>query len=463
MRQRSKPPIFAPPSAGVRVGVARRDITPPVGIYNRNWGAAKHDFAAGVHKPLTATVLAIRSETSDEPLLLVVLDAGWWQRAEDEWFVRGPLIESLKLDPARVMVSLTHTHAGPSLCREDADKPGGQFIESHLRSVRNIILATAREALANPTRATLTWATGRCDLAANRDLPDPDADRILCGFNPSNPADDTLLVGRLCESTGRVIATLVNYACHPTTLAWDNRLLSPDYVGATRQVVEKQTGGAPCLFLQGASGELAPREQYTGDTSVADANGRRLGAAVVATLEMMLPPRTALTYAGAVESGAPLATWERRPFDPPGELEAVQFDVELPLKPLPSEHEVCQELAGCDDRALTERLRRKLRVLRTVGGGPTCNMPAWVWRIGQSVIVAQPNEAYSAFQIALRRRFPGFAVAVVNLVNGSCGYLAPPELHDRDIYQVWQSPFAREGLPRLIETCERRIKGLIES
>lgn len=28
------------------------------------------------------------------------------------------------------------------------------------------------------------------------------------------------------------MATVVNYACHPTTLAWDNTLVSPDYVGA---------------------------------------------------------------------------------------------------------------------------------------------------------------------------------------------------------------------------------------
>ena len=33
------------------------DITPPVGIYHRMWGAATHDRATGVHKPLLATLL----------------------------------------------------------------------------------------------------------------------------------------------------------------------------------------------------------------------------------------------------------------------------------------------------------------------------------------------------------------------------------------------------------------------
>lgn len=33
-----------------RIGVARRDITPPLGIYSRNWGAATRHTAEGVHR-----------------------------------------------------------------------------------------------------------------------------------------------------------------------------------------------------------------------------------------------------------------------------------------------------------------------------------------------------------------------------------------------------------------------------
>ena len=87
-----------------------------------------------------------------------------------------------------------------------------------------------------------------------------DGDDVLTG-------DDTVVVARITSGLGTTLATIVNYACHPTTLAWENKLLSPDYIGAMRQTVEATTQ-APCLFLQGASGELAPAEQYTGDTAV---------------------------------------------------------------------------------------------------------------------------------------------------------------------------------------------------
>src|SRR5690606_7871979 len=113
----------------------------------------------------------------------------------------------------------------------------------------------------------------------------------------------------------QVIATIINYACHPTTLAWDNRLISPDYVGAMRETVEAYTH-APCLFLQGASGELAPAEQYTGNTGTADKHGRSLGYSVLAVLEAMPPPGTELSFVRIVESGAPLAVWDHVPHEP---------------------------------------------------------------------------------------------------------------------------------------------------
>jgi hypothetical protein len=454
------PPDQVPPSAAVEIGVAREEISPPHGIYARNWGAAKQDVAEGLHQPLLATALAIRGDGSSDPLVLISADLGWWQRVEDEWMVRGALIERLRLKPERVMIAFIHTHAGASICAEDADKPGGQLIEPYLHHLRDAFLAAARRAVEDLKPGTLSWATGRCDLATNRDLRDPQRNRMVCGFNPAAPADDTLLVGRATDMAGRLIATIVNYACHPTTLAWDNRLISADYIGPMRTLVEQNTGGAPCLFLQGASGELSPREQYTGDLAVAESNGRRLGFAALATLESMLPPRTALSYAGVVESGAALATWKRRPFEPSGIVKAQQVSVELPLKTLPSEEELRRQFDSCTDRVMAERIRRKIRVVHMVGSGPISRMPAWIWRIGDAVLVGQPNEAYSMFQTELRRMFPRNAVVVMNLVNGCCGYLSPPELHDLDIYQVWQSPFDRQALPRLIETCRDGINHL---
>jgi len=454
-----RPPPFSLPEFAGRIGVAREDITPPVGIYARNWGAAKHDVAEGIHKPLTLTVLTLQEDERGAPLILAAADLGWWRTRSDEEYVRGPLLEELKLDPARVMINLSHTHAGPSLCREDRDRPGGHLIEPYLAKVRDALLKTARAALAGAVTATLTWGRGRCDLAVNRDLKDPDRDRWVTGFNPGAEADDTVIVGRVTDAESRVRAVLVNYACHPTTMAWENRLISPDYPGAMRETVESRVPGALCLYLHGCSGEVSARETYT-NAENCDRQGRQLGYAALSTLEGMLPPRTRLEYAGVVESGAPLATWKRVAATPASKLRAIRTEVELQLQSLPSVSQIEADLAKCEDRVMAERLRRKRRVRQIVGDGDTTRAPLWLWRVGDGYLVGQPNEAYSHLQTELRRTTPGGAVVAMNLVNGSIGYLPPVGHYGRDLYQVWQSPFDKGSLERVIAAARRGIADL---
>jgi len=452
-------PVAPPEFAGL-LGVAREDITPPVGIYARNWGAAKHDVAAGVHRPLTATALTMRSAAGGSPLVLVAIDLGWWKAVEDERVVRSAVLEAFKLDRAQVMINCSHTHAGPATSREDRNQPGGELIAPYFDKLRDAVVRAARRAFESEAPGILTWATGRCDLARNRDLPDPSRDRWVTGMNPAVPADDAVLVGRVADAAGKTRAVLVNYACHPTTLAWENTLLSPDYPGAMRELVEKQTPGALCLYLHGASGDVGPRQQYTGDPETADRNGRQLGYAALSTLEGMLPSGTRMEFTGVVESGAPLAIWRPKARTPSGELRALQVDVELPLKDLPSAAELEAALQACQDRVQSERLRRKLRVRRTVGEGKTATMPLWVWRVGDGYFVGQPNEAYTLLQTELRRAFPGSAITVMNLVNGGAGYLAPASLQGEDLYQVWQSPFAGGCLERVIAAAAEGLSTL---
>jgi hypothetical protein len=453
------PPVIQPGFAGL-IGVAREDITPPVGIFSRNWGAATHDVAETIHRPFTATVLSIRSKPEEPPLLLAALDLGWWRTMDDEEFVRIPLIREIAHDPSRVIVNLSHTHAGPSTCRDDRTKPGGEYIEAYLTKVRDALLGAARKAVAAEVPATLEWRYGRCDLASNRDLPDPARERIVTGLNPSHPADDTLLVGRVSDAHGTIRATIVNYACHPTTLAWESKALSPDYPGEMRAIVESATGNAPCLFLQGNSGDLAPRDDYAGDPAVADRNGAILGYAALATLTSMLPAGTRLDYAGVVESGAPLATWSGRPQAPSTVLRVKAVDVEYELASLPSAAEIERQMAATDDRVMKERLLRKSRVRRIVGDRTTAKVPLWVWRVGDAYIVAQPNEPYSDLQRHLRRLARDRPVVSLNLANGGIGYLVPRELHALNIYQVWQSPFAAGSLERLMAAAGNTLQEL---
>jgi len=456
----SVPLEIAPSAFAGLMGVSRRDTTPPAGIYARMWGASTHDLAEGVHRPLCTTVLALQATPGDPLRLLVGIDLallGDLGGLADSERVLAPVRDALGLTEGQLLVNCSHTHSSPWAATSRSHMPGGELIGPYLDQMGQAVLEAGLEAVANLGPATLTWATGSCDLARNRDLTDPEAgsDRVVCGYNPLEPADDTLVVGRVTrDSDGGVIATIVNYACHPTTLAWDNKLISPDYIGAMRELVEHHTGGALCLFLHGASGELGPAHQYVGDPAVADQHGRRLGFSALATLEGMLPPGQALGYQGVTESGAPLAVWLPTPFSPSRVLSGDAISVPLPLKPMPTVAELEAQSAATDDRPMKERLFRKIQIVSSLGGGDSHPFPAWVWRVGQSLLVAHPNEAYSCFQEDLRSAFPDCTVVVMNTSGAAeVGYLYPPELDALNIYQVWQTPFSAEALPTLTEHC----------
>ncbi len=456
-----------------RFGAARADITPPVGIYNRAWGAAQHDCAEGVHLALTATALAIIVR-DEQPLVMLALDLGWLKRREDDLYLRGRLLEALDLPEERVVFALSHTHSGPSTDRTDAARPGGHLIAPYLDRVHEQALSAARAAIACARPGTLSWAYGACALATNRDLPAPDGTRRICGYNPAVPSEQTVLVGRALAEDGAHLATVVNYACHPTSLAWRNRLISPDYIGAMRATVEAATA-APCLFLQGPSGDLAPREQYRGDTAVADLNGRQLGHAALAALAGMLPASAELRYGGVVESGTPLAIWECAQVGPARTVAAERLDVELEVKALLTTEQfrarlgpIAGEQAADAERVLRERMERAAKVRALVGAGPTTTQPFYLWRLGGAYLVAQPHEGFSPFQRALRAgavaRDPDATVAVVGLANGpALGYLPRAEDYDLDLYQVWQTPFARGSLERVSAACDAALARLAET
>lgn len=447
------------PRTQARIGVARRDITPPTGIRAKNWGPADWERSEGAHRPFELTALAVIG-ADERPRVLLAVDATWWRRVADEQGVRGAILAGLGLDSDQLMVSLSHTHAGAVLCAADAHLPGGELIPGYLETLAAAGIDAGRDALDGAQPGLIEWTTGTCTLAANREL-DLDG-RALVGYNPVGEADDTVMIGRLSVD-GVVRGTIVNYACHPTTLAWESREVSPDYVGAMREIVEAATG-APCLFVLGAAGELAPREQYSGDVTVADRHGRSLGHAVLAALDSLPAPGRELTLEGVVESGAPLAIWTGHEAVGGEGAWGSQTTVELPLRDLPTLDDLAEEWKDIDPRSRDERLGRARNLRDGYIDGPTVQHPVWVWRLGDAVFVAHPGEAYSRLQTSLRARFPETPIVVMNLTNGpGFVYLPTRDAYERGAYQAWQTPLASGALELLEEHAIAVVGSLLQS
>jgi hypothetical protein len=480
-----KNPQFA--QGRCRFGIAYGDITPPVGIYHRMWGAARHDRATGVDRPLRTSVLAFSPTITDtrtgELQILVALDHCVLGARE-----LAILLEAVKrrrgIKPDQIAIVCSHTHAAGLLSLDRANLPGGELISDYLKSLAETTASAVEKSLETLQPATLVYGTGHCALAADRDYWDEKHQQYVCGYNPLVPADDSVLVVRAESDDGKILATIVNYACHPTTLAWDNTLISPDYPGAMREVVESDTN-APCVFLQGASGELGPREGFVGDPKVAERNGRELGYAALSVLYSLPSARSNYEYRGRVVSGATIGTWSYRALNPQELLERETWSVwrgtiDLPYRSdLPSLEEVAAHLKQREEeeaaarlkgdhqkaselRALAERRRRELARRQALPSGKTFPYQAAIWRMGQAIWLAVQGEPYSLLQTELRNRFPGISLVVCTIgFSWGAAYLPPAEKYGLGIYQETIAVVAPGSLETLIDALAQRIEGLL--
>ncbi len=445
----TEPSLFAVrnPSGRAHIGVARADITPGPDAPINNWGAARRTTADGLATRLSATVITIASldgPASEPELVIVALDLGWWRTPAAADGFRAGVARRLGVAPERILVSLSHTHAGPAIDPEAVDPAARSRVAEYLETIADTTGEAAVRAVREARPAVLDWGRGSCHLAWVRDQWSAPEGRFVCGFDPAADPDHTLLVGRVISddhegfgpsSQPALMAVLVNYACHPTTLGPDNSAVSGDYVAVARDVVEDRSA-APMIFLQGASGELAPRRQYDSGPDAVRANGEQLGYSVLATLAGMLPVATRLTPGPTVESGAPLGTWRLEPDPIDHQVELRSVPVDLPLNNAPRRW---QE-PDLSPAARAERERRAA-LIEATSTSTHHRMPLAVGRIGDAALVALAGESYSQLQRDLRSRFSDRPVIVLNLTGGAHhGYLPPASAYETDLYQVWQTP-----------------------
>lgn len=467
----------------LRFGVARADITPPVGIYHPMWGAARHHQATGIHRPLTGEAMAFAPLDGGKngraiQLRLQLDHIGLEASQKEELFRQASQASGVAVED--MLVTHSHSHSTGNTSPDRILFPGGDLIEPYLQSLYKKMAVAAAQAVANLQETVITYAYGRCNMAANRDYWDDANGIFACGYNPDKPADDTVLVARMSDLSGKIMAILVNYACHPTNLAWENTLISPDYVGAMREVVEQATG-ATCVFALGMCGELGGVRGHQGFTEVADANGRQLGYATLAALESMNAPATDFAYAGPVVSGATLGTWKSEPLSAEHAARAKiisgnTYTVDLLMKPRPTVEALEAEVEDwmtqqqeADQRgdavaarnfgARAERARRWIARVTRLPSAATYPFHFTVHRFGDAIWVTTGGEPYNLLQTELRKRFPQFAIVVSPLAGDlPVAYLLPKELYGKGLYQEEPSILAAGCLEALIEAIARQIE-----
>lgn len=359
--------------------------------------------AEGVHDDLYARALVLSQGSTT--LALVALDLvgmGHGYIAA----IQEAAARRLRIPKANVLVACTHTHASADLQGLWGGVSGDYASHVRRQAVRAIVRAgeTARESV---LRATSIDAGGR--TKNRRGWP---------------KTDDTLTVLQARDAEGRVIATLVNYAAHPTVLRQDNLLISRDFPGALVDSLERLLGGGVAIFVNADLGDVRPTA--SGDFAEMEAYGR--GLAEVA--------------ADAIESGHRL--------EPPLALATHDLDVPVasPALRLPPDVLLRSFLVAVRGlnragalRWLADRYARRPRAVVFAGLGLIAEHPTFVrrrslylrtgvsrLRIGEGLdALAVPGEVLSRLGVSLRSRLQAPASMLLGLSNDTLGYFVPED------------------------------------
>jgi neutral ceramidase len=231
--------------------------------------------SSGVHDPLRVRALALESGGLRVVWLSVDLVAVDPTMVTD---VRSRLADRGG-EPPILIVSASHTHSGPGAYGISAF---WAFVaaDRETRAVRSVILdgmeKAAREALQRRAPALLAWGKTTVTGVAMSRL--------------DQPLDPELGLLKVVGADGRPVALLWNYAVHGTALGRANSLLSGDLMAAASARLERETG-APVLFVNGAAGDVSPRQR--GWPGVESAGAALASAALAAW--RTLPPGRDLT------------------------------------------------------------------------------------------------------------------------------------------------------------------------
>lgn len=387
----------------MKVGISSVDITPPVGGELSGF-AARVQPSIGVLDRLRARALWLMEGRSR--LLWLHCDLIGFS----EEFVAGVRAwarRELGLAESELMLSATHTHAGPATIHLEG---AGKYDQGYLGFLLEALQAAARSAIASPEPCTLLTAESRFDLAIHRTGPG------------TKHVDNRVLIAGFRRKDGTFAAVLANYAIHPVALGHENRAISGDLHGWTASEITRGLPGMPeVLLTNGACGNLNPPTSNVPWLQV-QTWGSRLADGIIESLNRAEP-------CGCQHFGAACAQCVL-PLD---RLDPAQMDsfVARTRSSLPA--------SAFGDKLGTAVMRWSEvqgNSIRTGTSAHTRVAEVHAVRLGDLVLVGLNAEIFSVFNDWLRRESGLEKVAVVGYANGDMGYICPRAAYADGGYEV---------------------------
>jgi hypothetical protein len=437
-----------------RAGASAVDVSPaklPVRV-NGGFLEAKSD---AVRDPLYARALVLDDGVTR--LAIVVVDNCMMPRQLLDQ-AKALARQRTGLPVERILISATHTHSAPAAMGALGCRPDPAYVAF----LPDRIVDAISQAVANLKPAQVGWSSiddpehthcrrwirrpdklitdpfGRASARAHMHpgYQNPDA------ISPSGPVDPELSVLGVRTSLGRPLAVLANYSMH----YFGADAVSADYFGRFATAFWKQLGGIRegeppfvVMMSQGTSGDQHWMDYGRPKTSI------KIDEYAEAVAAVALRAYRNIEYRDWVplNMAETRLTLGRRKPDPARLAWARSVVATMGDRP----PRTLAEVYAKEALSLFEEPQRELK-LQAI-------------RVGELGIAAIPDEVFALTGLKIKARSPFRSTFMIELANGSEGYIPPPEQHALGGYTTWPARTAAlevQAEPKIVES----VLGLLE-
>jgi hypothetical protein len=398
-----------------------------------------------IESDLTATALVLDDGSTKVVLIAIDLSVVGidlslrGQRPAQE--LRERVADALGIPVSHVLLNTSHAHSGVALPDYMPDTAEQLALKERYRASlgRGLVEAAVEaDGRLQPARIGCGWGESTIGVY-RRETRDG---RDVLGEVPDHPIDPSVGVLRIDDLDGDPIAVAFRYSCHPVTMGPRSAVVSSDYPGVARRVVEDALGGV-ALFLQGGGGNINPRAGMGFELDCRDTKervGLELGGEV---LEVAARIRTS-TRAGARR---PLGNVPNVLFTPwlpvegpcAARVAAAEATVWLDYVDLPGAEEaeeiLARRQATLAERRLADAPEWEVRVAEKYEdwarllveaarrGEARCELFLHAIRVGDLAIAGLNAELFFESGLEIRARSPFADTFALGYTNGTIGYL----------------------------------------
>ncbi|MGE7857754.1 neutral/alkaline non-lysosomal ceramidase N-terminal domain-containing protein [Bacillus sp. NPDC094064] len=408
-----------------KVGVCKVDITPPLGIdfigYHRETGINN------IEERIYGTVFVFEK---DEMKTVFISIDNIGMLVEDTNMIRERVASELHVPFERITVVYTHTHSGPETVGADP------LVQSYKTILVNNVVHGAIIANNNLRSCEVGWGITAGDIGVNRRERTSDGTAKM-GINIEGVVDKRIGMLAIRDAeTKELCGVVVFCTAHPNVLKGDSDVLSADYPGMTREILEKIIN-CPVIIVQGAAGNV--NAKYRGSREALKQMAYILSGHVLT----MLPT---VTYSSIVK------------------LRTISSTMQMQLKDIPEVDEVrsMAQLAkkqwGVNtDEWLTivlEKYKQGIRKLRI-------DLEVQLFQVNDGMFSGIPMEPFSETALEMKERLQNDLVFFGGYTNGYIGYLPTKEEFAYAGYEVELNPIVYGTVTNLLMPPEENTADVI--